>query len=391
MDSYIRRSERKGADRSARDRQSNKKKLDKVIKENIADIIAQEPIIGKSGDRIIVVPVRGIKEYRFIYGTDRPMVGEGDESTEEGDVFGVEPYFETDSGEPGNTPGADVYETEIMLEDILNMMFEDLRLPDLERKKIFSQLSEKIYKRRGTRRRGPRQRLDVKKSVTEKIKRRKRTELAKNEQDITDKIEDDWFPFHKDDLRYKYIDEDERRYSNAVIFAIMDTSGSMDVTKKYFARSFNFLLYNFIKTKYSYVDMVFITHDTEAKEVTEEEFFHKGESGGTCISSGYKKALEIIADRYSPSMWNIYAFHCSDGDNFSNDNSEAVRHAQELADIANLFGYCEIKPVGGYSWSSMFDIYKEIKNDNFVPLRISQKNDIWPIFCNFLKKERANE
>ena len=105
----------------------------------------------------------------------------------------------------------------------------------------------------------------------------------------------------------------------------MDTSGSMDTMKKYLARSFFFLLYQFICTKYRNVEIVFIAHHTEANEVTEEEFFHKGESGGTFISSGYNKALEIIQERYHPSLWNIYAFHCSDGDNFDSDNAACAQ------------------------------------------------------------------
>ena len=87
---------------------------------------------------------------------------------------------------------------------------------------------------------------------------------------------------------------DEREESNAVVICIMDTSGSMDRLKKYLARSFFFLLYQFLCTKYKAVEIVFIAHHTQAKEVTEEEFFHKGESGGTLISSGYEKALDVI-------------------------------------------------------------------------------------------------
>ena len=104
----------------------------------------------------------------------------------------------------------------------------------------------------------------------------------------------------------------------------------MDTMKKYLARSFFFLLYQFLCTRYQNVEIVFIAHHTEAHEVTEEEFFHKGESGGTFISSGYNKALEIIDERYHPALWNVYAFHCSDGDNFDSDNAAALKAAQEL-------------------------------------------------------------
>jgi len=101
----------------------------------------------------------------------------------------------------------------------------------------------------------------------------------------------------------------------------MDNSGSMYLNKKYLARSFFFLLYQFVRYRYSHVDLVFINHSTAAREVNEDDFFHRGESGGTLISSGYEKALEIIDERYNPEIWNIYAFHCSDGDNWPEPGS----------------------------------------------------------------------
>ena len=98
------------------------------------------------------------------------------------------------------------------------------------------------------------------------------------------------YPFHQDDLRYRRVETDTKEESNAVVMCIMDTSGSMDTMKKYLARSFFFMLYQFIATRYRNVEIVFIAHHTEAREVSEEEFFHKGEAGGTFISSGYLKA-----------------------------------------------------------------------------------------------------
>jgi len=164
----------------------------------------------------------------------------------------------------------------------------------------------------------------------------------------------------------------------------------MDTMKKYLARSFFFLLYQFIVTKYRNVEIVFIAHHTEAREVTEEEFFHKGESGGTFISSGYHKALEIIAARYHPSLWNVYAFHCSDGDNFDSDNAVALRGAKELAEMCNLFGYGEIKPLGSrYYESSMLNIFRRLEAENFQTVLIERKEDIWPSFKAFLAKDRG--
>ena len=100
--------------------------------------------------------------------------------------------------------------------------------------------------------------------------------------------------------------------------------------KKYIARSFYFWMVRFLKTKYDNVKIVFISHHTEAKEVTEEQFFTQGESGGTVVSSAYRLAFDIIGRRYPPKDWNIYPFHFSDGDNYYSDNDEAVKLADEL-------------------------------------------------------------
>ena len=147
-----------------------------------------------------------------------------------------------------------------------------------------------------------------------------------------------------------------------------------------------------INSKYRSVETVFIAHHTDAREVTEEEFFSKGESGGTLISSAYQKALEIIADRYHPSLWNIYAFHCSDGDNFDSDNDTAIQRAKDLCEVSNLFGYGEIKPYGERAYeSSMMSLFRALDLDNFQTIRINRKEDIWPSFKVFLARDRVSE
>ncbi len=126
--------------------------------------------------------------------------------------------------------------------------------------------------------------------------------------------------------------------------------------------------------------------------MTEDEFFHKGESGGTFISSGYRKALEIIEARYHPSLWNIYVFHCSDGDNFDSDNAAALQSAEELCKVSNLFGYGEIKPLGSSFYeNSMIRTFSQLEFENFQTILIERKEDVWPSFKSFLAKDRAAE
>ena len=289
-------------------------------------------------------------------------------------------------GEAGNQPGEDYYETDITLDEIIDILFEDLELPHLERKKFRVIESTRLLKPKGTKRVGIRARLDKKKSVKQKIRRKLATGNSDNN---GEEEEEERFPFHQDDLRYKRLDEDVKEESNAVVVCIMDTSGSMDTTKKFLARSFYFLLYQFVRVKYRNTELVFIAHHTEAKEVNETEFFHKGESGGTLISSGYNKALEVINARYHPTVWNIYAFHCSDGDNWSTDNDAAVNAAKELIDVCNLFGYGEIKPgrVSNFE-SSMFKIFEPLKNENFAMVKITRKSEIWPAFRTLISVEK---
>lgn len=383
-------------DRSAGDRKRHREKVRGALKENLGSIISEEAIIGQSGDKKIKVPIKGIKEYRFIYGSNNPGVAQGTGEEKPGDI--VQKGTERGPGlGPGSDPGEDIYETEISLDELIELLFEDLHLPDLEKKKLHQIEQERLLKRKGYRLQGIRVQLSKKKTVTEKLRRKQSYRRALS-QIVLDggellPVEEDEprFPFHNEDLRYRHMTAKPHRHSNAVIFCIMDTSGSMDMTKKYLARSFYFLLYRFILTKYQNVEVVFISHHTEAKEVTEDEFFHKGESGGTNISSGYKKALEIIEIRYHPALWNIYAFHCSDGDNFEEDNEEALKQAERLVKVSNLFGYGEIKPEGSYSWSSMLDRFEKIKADNLVTVKIHVKEDVWPAFQRFLSKDRVKD
>jgi len=374
------------SDRTAGDRLRHKQKVREAIRDNIADIIAEESIIGKDKNRIIKVPIRGIKEYRFVYGDNSPGVGQGgDGEPKPGDVIG-QGKDAKGSQHAGDKPGVDYYETDVSLDEIIDLMFEDLELPDLERKRLRQIEVERLFKQKGFRRKGIRARLDKKRTARSRIKRKKAT-LKHHAM-----VPSGRFPFHKDDLRYHHTVSDIRNESNAVVLCIMDTSGSMDRVKKYLARSFFFLLYQFISTRYRNVEIVFIAHHTEAFEVTEEEFFHKGESGGTFISSGYNKALEIVEQRYHPALWNVYAFHCSDGDNFDSDNPAALKAAEELAKTANLFGYGEIKPLGsGYYGSSMIQFFSQIQEANFQTVQIQKKEDIWASFKTFLSKDRARE
>ena len=170
----------------------------------------------------------------------------------------------------------------------------------------------------------------------------------------------------------------------------MDVSGSMTKSKKFLARSFFFLLYQFLNHKYSSIDVIFISHTAEANEVNEEQFFTQVPNGGTLVSTGLKKAEEIIEKRYHPNNWNIYTFYCGDGDNWSIDNKEALSAFRRLKELNQIMCYTEIGKLHDYREYSLFsgsnpekklwDWTKLVEGKNFKRVRLEESKDIWPAF-----------
>ena len=333
------RNHKTSADRSASDRSRHKQKIKKAIREGVHHIVSDESIIGQDGKKRIKIPVRGIKEYRLIHGNgNAKRVGSAPgKKIRRGQKIGDtkrRPQA-SGSGKAGNEKGEEFYEVEITLEELSHYLFDSLELPDLEKKKFSDMVSEK-FKRKGYRKKGIRPRLSKKETLKNKIRRKKAVERESG------KIENEDFSFHESDLKYRHIDVKKKENSNAVLFFIMDTSGSMTKHKKFMARSFFFLLYHFIRNKYENTEIVFISHSVDAKEVTEDDFFKKGSAGGTLISSGLEKCLEIVDKRYHPNSWNLYTFHCSDGDNWIEDNQKAISLSTSLKEICQMYCYIQI-------------------------------------------------
>jgi hypothetical protein len=375
-------------DRSVEDRRRHRQLVEKSIKKNLADIISEENIIGENKNKKIKIPIKGLKEFQFIYGKNSAGVSSGDGTEKRGDKVGsAEQGTGKGNQGAGDQEGEDIYETEVTIEDVINYLFEDLDLPDFDKYKLSEIITQSSHKKSGYQRKGIQPRLAKKRSMAEKIKRKQSIKKTLREENLEEETTEKRVHFIEDDLRYHRVKETEKRESNAVVLCIMDISGSMDQTRKYLARSFFFLLYQFIKMKYSDVEVVFIAHSTTAREVSEKEFFHKGESGGTYISSGYQKALEIIEQRYNPDKWNIYAFHVSDGENWEQDNNEAVKQAIELCSICNLFAFAEVMPSSYYKGRMIKIFNDDIKADNFTVASIVNREDLWPSLKKILKKE----
>jgi hypothetical protein len=379
------------ADRAATDRSRHRQKIEKAIKESIRDVVAEESIIGQSGKKKIRIPVKGIKEHRFVYGVNEKnkKVGSAQgKDIKKGQRIGHRRRVSPQQGKenkPGNKPGEEMYEIEMSLEELAGYLFNDLELPELEKKNFKFTTQEKM-KRKGKRPYGIRPRLSKKETIKQKIRRKKAAIKA----GLYNPEEDDRFTFHESDLRYKHIAPVVKENTAAVIFFVMDVSGSMTKSKKFLARSFFFLLYQFLNHKYSSVDVVFISHTTDANEVNEDQFFTQAPNGGTLVSTGIKKVEEIIEKRYHPNNWNIYTFYCGDGDNWSTDNKETLSSLRRLKEINQLMCYTEIGKLNNYDEYRLFsggspekrlwDWTKLIEDKMFKRVRLVEHKDIWSSF-----------
>jgi sporulation protein YhbH len=352
------------ADRAASDRSRHRKKVEKAIKESIKDVVAEESIIGQSGKKKVRIPIKGIKEHQFVYGNNEKnkRVGSAQgKDVKQGQRIGkANPRRGQGQGnKPGNKPGEEMYEIEMSLEELAEYLFADLNLPELE-KKQFKFITEEKMKRKGKRPYGIRPRLSKKETIKQKIKRKKAAIKAGTH----DPESDERFPFHESDLRYKHIAPVEKENTTAVIFFVMDVSGSMTKSKKFLARSFFFLLYQFLNHKYSSVDVVFVSHTTDAKEVNEEQFFTRATGGGTMASSGLEKVKEIIDKRYHPNNWNIYTFYCGDGENWGSDNDKAIELFRELKEINQMMCYTEIGELQDHSRMNSLSFFAEFSENS---------------------------
>lgn len=355
------------------DQQRHQEKVRDAIKKNLADIVSEESIIMSDGKQIIKIPIRSLDEYRFRYDFNKQQhAGQGDGKSKKGDVLGSEKAGQgLGKGKgAGSDPGVDYYEAEVSLDELAEIIFEDLGLPNLDNKKT-PDMENVSIEFRDIRKKGLMGNLDKKRTLLENIKRN----AIKGKREAGS--------ITPEDLRYKTWEEKISYESNAVVLAMMDTSGSMGAFEKYIARSFFFWTTRFLRTKYTNVRIVFVAHHTEAKEVTEEEFFTKGESGGTRCSSAYQLALDIVDKRYSPQDYNVYLFHFSDGDNLPSDNDLCLKLVDQLLAKCNMFGYGEIG--NPYYSSSLLSIFKKVKNEKFISVAIKDKSQVYPALKTFFK------
>ncbi|WP_093337838.1 sporulation protein YhbH [Salibacterium halotolerans] len=359
------------------DQRRHQEKVQEAIRNNLPDLITEEDIVMSNGRDVVRIPIRSMDEYKIRYNTENnKYTGQGDGSSEEGDVIAREPGKKGPGKEsrPGDQAGSDYYEAEVTMAELEKLLFHEMELPNLRQKQQDDLIVEDI-EFDDIRKKGLMGNIDKRKTILSAIKR--------NALDGKAKIN----PISENDLRFKTWNEKIKPESKAVILAMMDTSGSMGRWEKFMARSFFFWMIRFLRTKYETVDIEFIAHHTEAKRVSEEQFFSKGESGGTICSSAYEKALETIEKDYPPERYNIYPFHFSDGDNLTSDNKKCLRLLEELMDVSSMVGYAEVNQFRRHS--TLLHSYRNIQDERFRYYILQNKTDVFEALLWFFSNHNA--
>lgn len=360
------------------DQRRHAEKVKEAIKNNLPDLVSEESIIMSNGQQITRIPIRSLDEYKLRYNYDKTKhVGQGKGNSKVGDVIAKVPGKQVGQGPgkgkgAGDQPGVDYYEADVSLMEIEDLFFKELELPHLKQKQEAEIVVESIDYR-DIRKKGLMGNIDKRRTILAALRRNSTTGKSQI------------YPIKEEDLRFKTWETTVKPESKAVVLALMDTSGSMGVWEKYIARSFFFWMTRFLRTKYEKVDIQFIAHHTEAKVVSEEDFFTRGESGGTICSSAYVKALELIHSSYPPSKYNIYPFHFSDGDNLSSDNRKCIELVQEIIALTDFFGYGEINPY--HRSSTLMNAYRNINDEGFQYFILKQKRDVYYAMKHFFAKQ----
>lgn len=342
------------------------------IKEDFKKYITHEEMVGKSENDYVKIPVSKVKIPKFVYGP-KESGGVGQGEGEEGQKAPGQ------GEEAGEGAGDHKIEVELGIEELAELLGKELELPRIKPKG-----SKKIEtfesKYTGVSDQGPRGLQHFKKTYKEALKRA----ISSGTYDPDDPM---IIPI-KADFRYKAPKKIAKPATNAVVIYMMDVSGSMGEEQKKIVRMESFWINMWLKHNYKGLEARFIIHDATAKEVDEETFFKTSESGGTLISSAYKKALEIMEEDYATDNWNIYLFHFSDGDNWSNDDTGLCKDiiAKEFTKKANLFGYGQVESKYG-SGQFIKDIKEDFADNEVVVCSpIKDKTEIVRSIKDFLGK-----
>lgn len=358
-----------------RDHQRFKQIVKGKIRQNLKKYITQGEIIGKEGKDYVSIPIHQIDLPHFRFGKKQSGgVGSGEGSS--GTPLGS---GKEGGGKAGSGEGEHSLEAEVSLQELAEMLAQELELPRIEPKGQGSLAAQK-NKYSGIHNVGPNSLRHLKRTYKEALKR----QIIAGHYDPKNPI---IVPI-KRDFRYRLWKNVNQPQNNAVIIYMMDVSGSMGDEQKEIVRTESFWIDTWIRANYKDTKLRYIIHDATAKEVDENTFYHTRESGGTLISSAYKMCLDLIQKDYPPSDWNIYAFHFSDGDNWSAEDTKLCVDLvkNDLLPRLNLFCYGQVESRYG-SGQFIKDLIEHFREEEkLVTSKIENKEAIHRSLKEFLGK-----
>jgi len=370
----------------------------------------------------VTIPLDGMDEPRFRReGGTRDMVLPGNKKFVEGDWLPRPNQSGAKGSGAGEGDSEDAFRFVLSRDEFVDLFLDDLELPDLAKRKLAETESEGIQ-RAGYATSGSPANISISRTVSRALARRValrrprkedietlETELAECEDAARRrelqallaalKAKAKRIPFIDPiDIRYRRFETVPKPVAQAVMFCLMDVSGSMSEHMKDLAKRFYMLLYVFLKRRYRHVEIVFIRHTDRAEEVDEETFFHGPASGGTLVSSALVAMDEIVRTRFRPADWNIYAAQASDGDNMTSDSALTGQLLTDrILPVCQFFAYLEVGEAANYTFdmpdSSLWTLYERLRNDG-APLsmrKVSERGEIFPVFQDLFKRRGKQE
>ncbi|MCL6547913.1 MAG: DUF444 family protein [Alicyclobacillus sp.] len=361
--------------RGQRAQERHRQKVRQAIRDNLAEVITDEGIVVSDGKRTIRIPVHSLDQPHFIYDYRKQRhvgQGEGKPGQPIGRASNPGAPGSGSGAGAGDRPGERMLEAEVTLEDIEEVLFADLCLPNLRIKQQPTQAVNDI-EFTDIRNKGIRANIDRRQTLREALRR---SRLAGRPLTI-----------REEDLRFKTWEDALRPATGAVVIAMMDVSGSMGLHEKYLARTFFFWMERFLRTHYQSVAIRYLVHHVEAYETHKEEFYTTREGGGTVCSSVFRAALDLIRREYPPEVWNIYPMYVGDGDNLSSDNDAAVRLMGELCDLSAITGYMEIQRF--YHPMTLSSLLRGLGRSNLRLCSVSERRQVLQALRTVFREEDA--
>jgi uncharacterized protein len=369
----------------------------------------------------VSIPLDGMDEPRFRReGGTRDMVLPGNKKFIEGDILPRSGGGGGKQKDAGQGDSEDAFRFVLSRDEFVDLFLDDLELPDLAKRKLAQAESEGIQ-RAGYATSGSPANISISRTVSRAMARR--VALRRPRPEAIEKLEAELeeaseerraellaeieamkakarrIPFIDPmDIRYRRFETVPKPVAQAVMFCLMDVSGSMSEHMKDLAKRFYMLLYVFLKRRYRHVEIVFIRHTDRAEEVDEDTFFHGPASGGTLVSSALQAMHDIVRARFRPADWNIYAAQASDGDNSFSDGEVAGRLLTDsILPVTQFFAYLEVGEAGGYSFempdSALWTLYERLRSGG-APLsmrKVSDRSEIFPVFHDLFQRRGKQE